>query len=155
MRTAVTALIVTSGETPYLAATLLAVSRQTLAPQQVFVIDVSSSGVAHRSGTKVLKTPGAPNLGEALRQAKAQPDFPTPAPGNSHALWILHDDSAPAPSCLAEQLKVLESGSSIKVVGAKQRLWDKANQIVEVGIRATRSGRRLQEMDTGEVDQGQ
>lgn len=155
MRTAVTALIVTSGETPYLAATLLAVSRQTLAPQQVFVIDVSSSGVAHRSGTKVLKTPGAPNLGEALRQAKAQPDFPTPAPGKPHALWILHDDSAPAPSCLAEQLKVLESGSSIKVVGAKQRLWDRANQIVEVGIRATRSGRRLQEMDTGEVDQGQ
>ena len=155
MRTAVTALIVTSGETPYLAATLLAVSRQTVAPRDVFVIDVSSSGVAHRSGTKVLKTPGAPNLGEALRRAEAQPDFPTPVPGTPHALWILHDDSAPAPSCLAEQLKVLESGTSIKVVGAKQRLWDKANQIVEVGIRATRSGRRLQEMDIGEVDQGQ
>lgn len=155
MRTAVTALIVTSGETPYLAATLLAVSRQTLAPRDVFVIDVSSSGVAHRSGTKVLKTPGVPNLGEALRQATAQPDFPTPPPGQPHALWILHDDSAPAPTCLAEQLKVLESDSAIKVVGAKQRLWDKANQIVEVGIHATRSGRRLQEMDTGEVDQGQ
>lgn len=103
----------------------------------------------------MLKTPGAANLGQAVWQATQLEEFPKLAPGKKQALWILHDDSAPAPTCLAQQVKSFESGESIKVVGAKQRLWDKAKQIVEVGIQATRSGRRLQEMDTGEIDQGQ
>ncbi|MST50076.1 glycosyltransferase [Mobiluncus porci] len=149
----VTALVVTSGETPYLAATLLAVSRQTLRPKEVFVIDVSRSGVAHRQGTEVLTAPGASNLGAALEIARQSPDFPRLE--SEAAVWLLHDDSAPAPTCLEEQVKVYSASENTKVVGAKQRVWDKAAQLLEVGIRATGTGRRLQEMDAGEIDQGQ
>lgn len=180
MQTEVTALVVTSGETPYLSATLQAVTRQTLAPEQVIVLDVSNSGVVHRRGTKVIPVPGAANLGQAIEAARQDPDFPdldtvqtrattanpnlvaTPNPNldpgqvpPTRALWILHDDSAPGATCLEEQVKVLRSAENIKVVGPKQRSWDKASQILEVGIQATASGRRLQETDASEVDQGQ
>lgn len=153
MKTEVTALVITSGETPYLAATLMALGRQSLAPDAVCVIDVSQSGVAHRHGTKVLSTPGAANLGQAIEMARRLPDFPTPAAGS--AVWILHDDCAADSECLAELVKCFESSDSIKIVGAKQRGWDRANQILELGIQATGSGRRLQEADAGEIDQGQ
>lgn len=149
----VSAFVVTSGETPYLAATLLAVSRQTFRPQAVYVIDVSTSGVARRVGTQIFTAPGAPNLGAALEQARLSPEFPRLKSGQ--AIWLLHDDSAPDATCLEEQVRVFADSDTTKVVGAKQRAWDKATQLLEVGIRATGSGRRLQEMDAEEIDQGQ
>ncbi|NMW65315.1 glycosyltransferase family 2 protein [Mobiluncus mulieris] len=149
----VSAFVVTSGETPYLAATLLAVSRQTTPLKSVYVIDVSTSGVARRVGTQILTAPGARNLGAALEQARLSPDFPKLESGA--AIWLLHDDSAPDATCLEEQLRVFAASDDTVVVGAKQRAWDKAAQLLEVGIQATASGRRLQEMDAGEIDQGQ
>lgn len=149
----ITAFVFTSGETPYLAATLLAVSRQTLPPKNVYVIDVSTSGVVHRPGTQVLNINGAPNLGQALKLSQVHPDFPQLTSGD--LVWLLHDDSAPDASCLEEQVKIMTGSETTKVVGAKQRSWDNATHLLEVGIRATGSGRRLQEMDSNEIDQGQ
>lgn len=149
----VTAFVVTSGETPYLAATLLAVSRQTFRPKSVYVIDAGASGIIPNSGYKVLTAPGASNLGVALEKARHSPDFPQIPSGG--AVWILHDDSAPAEDCLEEQVKILTESPTTKIVGAKQRAWEHAEILLEVGIQATASGRRLQEMEAGEIDQGQ
>ncbi|MFH5824185.1 glycosyltransferase [Georgenia sp. AZ-5] len=70
-------------------------------------------------------------------------------------LWLLHDDSAPDAAALDHLLHAAESGRSIAVLGAKQRDWDEPSRLLEVGLRATRSGRRLPDIEPGEIDQGQ
>ncbi|MFD1716990.1 glycosyltransferase family 2 protein [Georgenia deserti] len=70
-------------------------------------------------------------------------------------LWLLHDDSAPAPEALDRLLHAAESGRSIALLGAKQCDWDEPDRLLEVGVRATRSARRVPEIEPGEIDQGQ
>ncbi|MGO1560663.1 Glycosyl transferase, family 2 [Actinomycetales bacterium JB111] len=70
-------------------------------------------------------------------------------------LWLLHDDSAPAPHALDRQLRAAEAGRSLAVVGAKQVDWDDPTRLVEVGVQATRSGRRVPDIEPREIDQGQ
>ncbi len=74
-------------------------------------------------------------------------------------LWILHADSAPLSDALAQLLACGESSNTVAVVGSKQVTWDAnsdgAYDVVEVGIRATRTARRVPEIDIAERDQGQ
>ena len=70
-------------------------------------------------------------------------------------VWILHEDSAPTYDCLSELTAVGERSTKLGAVGPKQVGWDDPERLVEVGIRATRSGRRVPEIDVGERDQGQ
>ncbi|PFG38665.1 GT2 family glycosyltransferase [Georgenia soli] len=77
--------------------------------------------------------------------AGAQPDW----------LWLLHDDSAPAPAALDQLLHAAESGRSVAILGAKQRDWTEPDRLLEVGVRATRTGRRVSDIEPGEIDQGQ
>lgn len=70
-------------------------------------------------------------------------------------VWILHEDSAPTHECLAELTSVAERSPKLGAVGPKQVSWDDPDELIEVGIRATRSGRRVPEIDDGERDQGQ
>ncbi|WP_127131949.1 glycosyltransferase [Georgenia sp. SYP-B2076] len=70
-------------------------------------------------------------------------------------LWLLHDDSAPAPEALDRLLHAAESGRSVAIAGAKQRDWSEPDRLLEVGLRTTRSGRRVADIEPGEIDQGQ
>ncbi|WP_454778323.1 glycosyltransferase [Georgenia muralis] len=70
-------------------------------------------------------------------------------------LWLLHDDSAPEPAALDQLLHAAESGRSVAVAGAKQRDWAEPDRLLEVGVRATRSARRVSDIEPGEIDQGQ
>ncbi|MHB1064768.1 MAG: glycosyltransferase [Georgenia sp.] len=70
-------------------------------------------------------------------------------------LWLLHDDSAPAPGALDELLHAAESGRSVALLGAKQRDWFDPAKLHQVGLSATRSARRLSDIEPGEIDQGQ
>ncbi|MFD1507303.1 glycosyltransferase family 2 protein [Georgenia yuyongxinii] len=70
-------------------------------------------------------------------------------------LWLLHDDSAPAPAALDQLLHAAESGRSVAVAGAKQRDWYEPDRLLEVGLRTTRTGRRVADIEPGEIDQGQ
>lgn len=69
-------------------------------------------------------------------------------------LWILHDDSVPAADCLANLIYEAERSEKIGAVGPKQLSKD-GTELREVGIRATRSARRVPEVEAGERDQGQ
>ncbi|WP_418957392.1 glycosyltransferase family 2 protein [Streptomyces tritici] len=70
-------------------------------------------------------------------------------------LWLLHDDSAPAPDALAELLRVADADAYAAVVGPKLRGWYDRRQLLEVGVSIARSGRRWTGLDRREQDQGQ
>ncbi|WP_331852927.1 glycosyltransferase [Actinomyces slackii] len=77
------------------------------------------------------------------------------ATGQGLWLWLLHDDSAPEPDCLQALLTAAANARSVGIVGPKQVDWDNPSQLLEVGLRATSSARRANDIVPGEVDQGQ
>ncbi|MFC8191169.1 glycosyltransferase [Cellulomonas sp. NPDC057328] len=171
--TPVTAVVVTHGRTGYLATTLRALAAQTRRPFRVLLVDVAE------------RAPGAPDpqLGALLDDAFAATPAPVPrlatvsAPGARSFgdavvaglallaeavderptawLWLLHDDSAPAPAALAQLVKTVGHAPSVAVAGCKQRTWTEPERLLEVGLRTTRSGRRVTDVEAGELDQGQ
>ncbi|GEO34445.1 glycosyltransferase [Cellulomonas aerilata] len=177
-RTPLTAVLVTRGATRYLPAALAAVASQTRPAARVVVVDAAPT--AARSGgacdpraprdadpvtrlaaaafaeratdVHVVAVPGARTFGHAVRDGLAQVAADDDAGG---WLWLLHDDCAPAPTALAELVRVVEHAPSVAVAGAKQRGWDDPARLVELGVTTSRLGRRMTGVEPGEVDQGQ
>lgn len=183
--TSVTAVVVTQGATPYLATSLAALAAQVRRPPRVLVVDVGppdgqrgrgapspdpdapGRSAAHdelRLGVErafasvpgphprvdVVRAPGARTFGAAVRAALAVDDGPV-----TGWLWLLHDDTAPAPTALAELVRAVGRAPSVVVAGAKQRTWTDPERLLEVGLRTSRSGRRMTDVEPGELDQGQ
>lgn len=163
----VTAVVVTAGLTRYLPTTLAALAAQVRRPLRVLVVDVGGpDGVAAAldaafagspaPAPRLARTtaPGAKTFGQAvtrglLTAAEALGESPTPW------LWLLHDDSAPAPTALLELMRAVSHAPSVAVAGAKQRTWTEPERLLEVGLRTTRWGRRMSDVEAGELDQGQ
>ncbi|MET0787969.1 MAG: glycosyltransferase [Cellulomonas sp.] len=93
---------------------------------------------------------GAPTFGHAVRRA-----LETDEGLATSWLWLLHDDSAPAPTALAELVRAVGHARSVGVAGVKQRTWTDPERLLEVGVRTSRSGRRMTDVEPGELDQGQ
>jgi len=160
----VTAVVVARGVTPFVATTLRALAAQTRAPARVLLVDAGDrpdpglAGVLREAGlpagsTTLLTAPGARTFGDAVRRAvAAEDDLPG---GGSRWLWLLHDDAAPDPAALAELVRAVQAAPSVGVAGVKQRTWTAPARLLEVGVRTSRSGRRMTDMEPGEVDQGQ
>ncbi|KQY24601.1 glycosyl transferase family 2 [Cellulomonas sp. Root485] len=164
--TPVSAVVVTRGRTPYLAATVAALAAQTRRPVRVLLVDVSDTGdeaveqLLHSAFTaaggssmpalRVVRTPGARTFGHAVRRALEADDGLA-----TTWLWLLHDDSAPAPTALAELVRAVSHAPSVGVAGVKQRTWTDPERLLEVGLRSSRSGRRMTDVEPGELDQGQ
>ncbi|WP_136519430.1 glycosyltransferase [Cellulomonas telluris] len=171
--TPVTAVVVTHGRTGYLPATLRALAAQTRRPFRVLLVDVAEPAPgAPDGGLRALleeafatvpapvprlstaSAAGARSFGEAVSVglatlADALEERPTPW------LWLLHDDSAPAPGALAQLVKTVGHAPSVAVAGCKQRTWTEPQRLLEVGLRTTRSGRRVTDVEPNELDQGQ
>ncbi|MCI7551154.1 MAG: glycosyltransferase [Actinomycetaceae bacterium] len=110
---------------------------------------------------RITKLSHASTFFDAIRQLHALHGSP-----REHWLWLLHADSAPEPRALAELIRISERSDKIGIVAPKQVAWNQlevssgadpstANELLEVGIHASRSGRRLPETIPGERDQGQ
>jgi GT2 family glycosyltransferase len=171
MAPSITAVLVTRGVTRYLHDTLAALATQTRVPDRVVVVDAApypqravpddvarlASDVLAGLGTdlRIAAVPGAHNFGDAVREALT--DVPLPAAGveSTGWLWFLHDDSAPAPTALAELTGAVEHTPSVAIAGAKQRSWSEPVRLLEVGVTTSRFGRRMTGVEEGEVDQGQ
>ncbi|WP_418276163.1 glycosyltransferase [Isoptericola jiangsuensis] len=165
----VAAVVVTQGRTPFLQTTLDALAAQDRVPDEVLVVDVDA---APSTGThqelrlgerRFVGAAGARSLGEAVDRALR-------AVGATEAtwLWILHDDSAPAPDALAHLLRAVEHSSAVAVAGCKQRRWlldddgepvlpdpTRPGLLIEVGYWESPLGRRMTGIDDSEIDQGQ
>ena len=181
----VTAVVVTCGDTPYLEDTLTALAAQQRPVQRVVVVDISAPGRELGSGrmlpeivdqifgsqARVVAVPQARTFGDAVREGlslnaaatqRAQRrheartgEIPLVRDGDVAWLWLLHDDSAPRPEALAALLREAELATSIGMLGCKQRGWARPDRLLEVGIRASATTRRLVETDIDEIDQGQ
>ncbi|WP_265521818.1 glycosyltransferase [Oerskovia flava] len=157
----VAAVVVTRGSSPYLAETLAALRAQSVAPDSVTVVDVSTSGASGDhdglplGAARFIAAPRARSFGDAVGAGLA-------GEAPSTWLWLLHDDSAPAPDALAELLRAVEHTSAVAVAGAKQRRWDlsegppdSGGVLVSVGYTTSPLGRRMTGIDEDEIDQGQ
>lgn len=166
--TPVTAVVVTRGRTRYLERALTALAASTRRPAQVLLVDVAPTrgavdGLleaafarpdAARPRLRTLHVPVARTFGHAVRGALADPQVGSDGSPTTW-LWLLHDDSAPAPDALAELVRAVGHARSVAVAGVKQRTWTDPERLLEVGVRTSPAGRRLTDVAPGELDQGQ
>ncbi|GAA4803737.1 glycosyltransferase family 2 protein [Nocardioides caeni] len=76
-------------------------------------------------------------------------------PGAPEWLWLLHDDSTPAPGALAELLAAARTHPEAAILGPKLREWPSLRRLLEVGVTLSGTGRRETGLERGEYDQGQ
>lgn len=156
----VAALVVSRGRSADCSEVLRAIAEQTVAPASVTVVDVAGRGAvpwdatALPEGVRLVRVGRAKNLGDAIRRAVDEVSGSPGAFTGSRWWWVLHDDSAPESTCLARLWRVAQSGRTIGAVGPKQLSWD-GSRLLEVGVFATRSARRLERVRPDEIDQGQ
>ncbi|MDK1317356.1 glycosyltransferase family 2 protein [Arthrobacter sp. zg.Y20] len=108
-------------------------------------------------GSPVIAAPARGGFGAAVKAGLAE----LPKRGGadrdpaSEWIWLLHDDSAPAPGALEELLLAVERAPSVTIAGAKQVHWDNERRLMDVGISVNRWAERLTLIDADELDQGQ
>lgn len=157
----VTAVVVAADDS-YLHHTLSALNDQVQGPDRVILLHVSdstspgslpASGAEDRSSpgqVEAYAVPGAANFGAALSHGLAQ------AGGiDTEWLWLLHDDSPPEPQALAELLRATSTARAVGIAGCKQVDLRDPSRLLSVGVRLTRSARRVTDIEPGEIDQGQ
>src|SRR5699024_10211239 len=130
-------------------------------PERVILADASGAGAAEAIESslaaaelgdlvEVVGVGGAKNFGDAIRRA-----LDLAAEIDSEWLWLLHDDSPPDPTALAELLSATAASRAVGIAGCKQLDFDSPSRLLSAGVRYTRAGRRLAEVESGEIDQGQ
>lgn len=149
--------IVSDGLTPYLTQTLKAVRDSSYPLESLTIIDTSLKNSEHSispdalqaySPCRFLKIPKA-NYARALQLARAK--FPEAV----DYLWVLPDSSAPTLTTLQNLVQYCYNYPDTVVAGPKVFSWNDPQSLIEVGIRATRYGERLESLDELEIDQGQ
>src|SRR5215207_3294124 len=70
-------------------------------------------------------------------------------------IWLLHDDSNPAPDALEQLLRAASARPEADFLGPKLREWPSLKRLLEVGVTISGTGRRETGLEPGEYDQGQ
>jgi GT2 family glycosyltransferase len=153
----VVAVLVSHDGARWLPAVLDALAAQTCVPDRRVAVDTSSSDgshallEAHPAIDSVLVRPADTGFGSAVA---AGLDAAGPPPeGRTSWVWLLHDDSAPAPDALEQLLAHADDG--VAVIGPKTREWPSLRRLLEVGVTITGTGGRETGLERGEPDQGQ
>ncbi|HEX6874473.1 MAG TPA: glycosyltransferase [Nocardioidaceae bacterium] len=155
----VTALLVSHNGARWLPAVLDGLIAQTRHPDQVVAVDTGSSDASGdllttRLGTQaVVGAPGRTTFPDAVALGLEH----SAGAGNDPDdwVWLLHDDSRPAPDALERMLEVAEANPSVSILGPKHREWPSLRRLLEVGITMSYTGRRETGLERGEYDQGQ
>ena len=135
----------------HLSRTLRALSAQTRPPDLLTVVlcgpDEELRRLAADSGAEgVIVAPRGTGFAEALALATHRLE--------GDAVWLLAQDTAPAPDALARLAGALETAPSVAYAAPKLVRWDDPGRIVSLGVSMTRFGRTVGLAD-GELDQGQ
>ncbi|MGI8524245.1 MAG: glycosyltransferase, partial [Nocardioides sp.] len=77
------------------------------------------------------------------------------AAGEAEWIWLLHDDSTPAPDALETLLVAARESPEADILGPKLREWPSLKRLLEVGVTISGTGRRETGLERGEYDQGQ
>jgi GT2 family glycosyltransferase len=165
----VTALIVAHDGATWLPTVADALANQTRAVQRVVAVDTGSrdrSGaiLASKFGrSAVFGMDRATGYGAAVARALSHRAANLPVPGAGGIapgdrvewIWLLHDDSEPAPDALDQLLRGAAETNAAAVLGPKLRDWSNREFILEAGLTLDTAARRLTGIDPREVDQGQ
>ncbi|HEY7720144.1 MAG TPA: glycosyltransferase family 2 protein, partial [Pedococcus sp.] len=163
----VTALLVSHDGARWLPAVLAGLIGQTLPVDRVLAVDTTSrddsvalirdalagAGLDEASGRLVLDVvPGSTSYPAAVQHAL---DLAPGEASDDEWLWLLHDDSNPEPSALAELVAAAEEHPDAAILGPKLREWPSLRRLLEVGLTITGTGHRETGLERGEYDQGQ
>ena len=150
MSSQVTAVVVCHDTGDYLTQTLQALSQQTRPADRVILVNTSGKTLDHAFGpVQTIELDPKTKLPEALAAATE-----TLISSDTHWLWILHDDSAPEPECLAELLETLETTALVGAIAPKQVDPERPRIIRQLGLTLTPLGEPLS-IVSGELDQSQ
>jgi GT2 family glycosyltransferase len=153
----VTALLVSHDGARWLPPVLDGLARQTRRPDQVVAVDTGSGDgsddlLRERLGfDAVVPAPAGSGFGAAVRTVLDR----LPPATDDEWVWILHDDSAPAPDALEQLVATYHANPSVSVLGPKLREWPSLRRLLEVGVTISGTGRRETGLERGEYDQGQ
>jgi GT2 family glycosyltransferase len=106
---------------------------------------------------EVVTVTGRTAYPEAVRIGLQQVDeiaAPSDA-GATEWIWLLHDDSNPAPDALERLLEAATDDPRADILGPKLREWPSLKRLLEVGVTISGTGRRETNLEPGEYDQGQ
>lgn len=155
---AVTAVVVSHAGSAWLPRVLEDLAAQTVAPDAIVGVDTggrddSSALLVEALGEEhVVGAPRMTSYGDAVeaglgraREQGADPEW----------IWLLHDDSAPAPDALATLLAAARAHPEAAVLGPKLREWPSLRRLLELGVTISGTGRRETGLERGEYDQGQ
>src|SRR5690242_5767450 len=145
-----------------------ALTKQTRPVQRVVAVDAGSTD---RSGSMLAQAFGRSAVfgmdrttgygvavAKALRHRSANAHVPlsgTSREDRTEWVWLLHDDSEPAPDALQRLLAAAHEAPQAAVFGPKIRDWSDRYILLEVGTTIDRVGRRVTGIEPREVDQGQ
>jgi len=164
----VTAVIVAHDGAAWLPRVMDAVAKQTRSVQRVVAVDTGSTD---RSGAMLAQAFGRPAvfgmergtgygiaIAKALRHRAANAHVPlagTSREDRTEWIWLLHDDSEPAPDALEQLLAGAREAPAAAVFGPKIMDWSDRDVLLEAGTTIDRAGRRITGIEPREVDQGQ
>jgi GT2 family glycosyltransferase len=155
MNAFVTAVVVIHDADDFFVATSQAVTNQTHKPDRILVIDsgTNSESNANRErseelGFDYVRVGSEATLQESIQAALSASNHP------GQWLWILHDDSAPAPTALQELLAAIELSPSVAIAGPKLVQWQQPRMISQLGLTLT-SGNAPFSPVSARFDQGQ
>ena len=164
----VTAVIVAHDGAAWLPRVMDAVAKQTRSVQRVVAVDTGSTD---RSGSMLAQAFGRAAvfgmergtgygvaIAKALRHRAANAHVPlagTSREDRTEWVWLLHDDSEPAPDALEQLLAGTREAPAAAVFGPKIMDWSDRDVLLEAGTTIDRAGRRITGIEPREVDQGQ
>ena len=163
-----TAVIVAHDGAAWLPRVMEALAQQTRPVQRVVAVD---TGSGDRSGAMLTQAFGrtavfgmertagyGAAVAKALRHRAANANIPPsggPGEDRTEWIWLLHDDSEPAPDALARLLAGAREAPAAAVLGPKIMDWNDRDVLLEAGTTIDRAGRRITGIEPREVDQGQ
>lgn len=154
MEPRVVAIIVAREGGDHLSRTLRAIAAQTRQPDLVLLVDNASRGKLDAALSTVngslVTLAHQQAFGDCVREALVT----VPVDSEAGLLWLLAQDSDPAPTALERLLGTLEVSPSVAVVGPKQMDWERHDYIQEFGLTTTDWGRTVSLVDD-ELDQAQ
>ena len=155
----VTAIVASHDGADFLPRTLAALRNQSRPIERYIGVDASSTDAslqvlkANLPSNAALLVAEEGSLGLSIDTALSQ--LPEPRNDRDEWLWIIHDDSMPAPDALEHLTRAVEASESVSIAGCKLLDIDNPRHLVEVGLSVDRKAQRLTLIDTDEVDQGQ
>ncbi|MGX5695883.1 glycosyltransferase [Agromyces soli] len=152
----VTALLVVQHGGDRLSRALDALRSQRLAPDRLVVVLTQATAEAREAALAaapdgLVQLEDRVPFGEAVR--RAEQTLPEPS-GDDDAIWLLSEDTAPAPTALVELVTALETAKSVAIAGPKLLDAEAPDRIVGLGRSMTRFGAAVP-LVSGELDQGQ